>query len=142
MFSYVWPMALIVCSNVVYQICCKSVPDGLNSFASLSVTYLVGAAISILLYFLLKKPGNLLQEYHKLNWAPFMLGIAIVGLEVGFIYAYKAGWQVSTASIVQSSFLAVLLIFVGWTLYHEAFTWNKIAGVFICLVGLAVIRLK
>ena len=71
-----------------------------------------------------------------------MLGIAIVGLEVGFIYAYKAGWQVSTASIVQSSFLAVLLIFVGWALYHEAFTWNKIFGVFICLVGLAVIRLK
>ena len=67
MFSYVWPMALIVFSNVVYQICCKSVPDGLNPFASLSVTYLVGAAISILFYFLLKKPGNLLQEYHKLN---------------------------------------------------------------------------
>ena len=28
-------------------------------------------------------------------------GLVIVGLEVGFIYAYKAGWSVSTASLVQ-----------------------------------------
>jgi hypothetical protein len=43
MFSYVWPIALVVLSNVVYQICAKSVPNGLNPFAALAVTYLVGA---------------------------------------------------------------------------------------------------
>ncbi len=32
-----------------------------------------------------------------------MLGIVIVGLETGWIYAYKAGWQVSTGFIVQSA---------------------------------------
>ena len=41
MFSYVWPIALVVLSNVVYQICAKSVPNGLNPFAALTVTYLV-----------------------------------------------------------------------------------------------------
>ena len=142
MFSYIWPIALVVFSNVVYQICCKSVPEGLNPFASLSVTYLVSAAASIILYFALNKQGNLLVEYHKLNWAPFGLGIVIIGLEVGFIYAYKAGWQVSTASIFQSAFLAVILIFVGLVLYKEPITWNKIVGILICLAGLVVINLK
>lgn len=84
----------------------------------------------------------MLQEYTKLNWAPFILGIVIVGLEAGFIFAYKAGWQVSTASIVQSSFLAVALIFVGWLVYKEALTWNKAVGVVICLIGLIFINHK
>ena len=71
-----------------------------------------------------------------MNAAPVLLGMSVVGLEVGFIYAYKAGWPVSTASIVQSAFLAVALIFLGALLYREAVTVNKLAGVAICLVGL------
>ena len=65
-----------------------------------------------------------------------------MGLEAGYIYAYKAGWQVSAASLVQSSFLAVILIFVGWLVYKEALTWNKLVGVAICLIGLAFINHK
>ena len=142
MFSYIWPIALVVLSNVVYQICAKSVPEGMNPFASLTVTYLVGTVASAILYFALGHNGNIIREYQKLNWAPVVLGIVIVGLEAGFIYAYKAGWQVSTASIVQSSFLAVALIFVGYLLYHEALTWNKLIGVAVCLAGLVIINLK
>ena len=135
MFSYLWPIALVVLSNVAYQVCAKSVPQGINPFASLTVTYLVGAAASAILYYVLGPGGNL-------NWAPFILGIVIIGLEVGWIYAYKAGWQVSTGFIVQSAFLAVVLLFVGYFLYHEALTWNKLLGVVICVAGLAVINSK
>ena len=142
MFSYIWPIALVVLSNVVYQISAKSVPEGMNAFASLTVTYLVSAVTSGILYFALGHDGSLIREYQKLNWAPLVLGIVIVGLEAGFIYAYKVGWQVSTASIVQSSFLAIALIFVGFLLYHEAISWNKLVGVAICLIGLVFINLK
>ena len=142
MFSYIWPIALVVLSNVVYQICAKSVPEGMNPMASLTVTYLVGALASGVLYFVLNHNGSLLREYSKLNWAPFVLGIVIVGLEAGWIYAYKAGWQVSTGFIVQSAFLAAVLVFVGYLLYHEALTWNKLVGVAVCLIGLVFINWK
>ena len=142
MLSYIWPIALLIVSNAVYQICAKSVPEGMNPMASLTVTYLVGAAASGLMYFVLDHSGSLIREYGKLNWAPFVLGVVIVGLEAGWIYAYKAGWQVSTAFIVQSAFLAVALVFVGYFLYHEALTWNKLVGVAICLVGLIFINIK
>lgn len=142
MFNYVWPIALVVVSNVVYQICAKSVPGGMNPFASLTVTYIVGAVASGILYFVLGKNGSLVKEYSKLNWAPFVLGAVIVGLETGWIYAYKAGWQVSKGFIVQSAVLAVMLLVVGYFLYHEALTWNKVVGVVICLVGLVFINYK
>ena len=142
MFHYVWPIALVVLSNVVYQICAKSLPNGMNPFASLTITYMVGTLCSVVMYFVSSQNGNLIQEYSKTNWAPFVFGVVLVGLETGWIYAYKAGWQVSTASIVQSAFLAAALIFVGWLLYQESLTWNKMIGVFICLVGLAFINHK
>ena len=139
---YIWPMALVVVSNIIYQICAKSVPEKINPFASLTVTYLVAAAASAILYFITGSDGKLLKEYGKLNWAPFVLGIVIIGLEAGWIYAYKAGWQVSTAFIVQSAFLASALLLIGFFLYHESLTWNKLAGVAICLIGLVFINLK
>lgn len=104
--------------------------------ASMTITYLVGAVCSAIMFFVINKHGNLLHEYTKLNWAPIFLGVSVVGLEVGFIYAYKNGWPVSTASMVQSAFLAVALLFVGALLYHESINLNKLLGVGICLVGL------
>ena len=74
MLNYIWPICLIVFSNVFYQICAKEVPDKINPLASLVVTYLIGAISSLVLYYATNKNGNLLQEYHKLNWAPFVLG--------------------------------------------------------------------
>lgn len=142
MFAYVWPIALVIISNVVYQICAKSVPADMNPFASLTITYLVGAACSGILFFVLGRGTNLIREYSKVNWAPFVLGFVIVGLEVGWIYAYKAGWQVSTGFIVQSAFLAVALLVVGILLYKEPLTWNKIVGVVICLTGLVFINIR
>ena len=142
MFSYIWPIALVIISNIAYQICAKSVPKDIDPFASLIITYLVGAAASAVLYFALGSDGNLVNESRKLTWAPIVLGIVIVGLEAGWIYAYKAGWQVSTGFIVQSAFLSSALLFVGYLLYYEALTWNKLVGVVICMIGLIFINYR
>lgn len=138
--SMIWPIALVVFSNIVYQICAKGVPKDMDAMASMTITYIVGAVCSAVMFFVMNKKGNLLQEYAKMNMAPVFLGISVVGLEVGFIYAYKNGWKVSTASIVQSAFLAVALIIVGAVLYYEAITANKVIGIVICLIGLYFIN--
>ncbi len=141
-FSYIWPMALLVLSNTVYQICAKSVPEDINPFASLTVTYLIGAAASTALYYALGADDGIIKECGRLNWAPPVLGVVIVGLEVGWIYAYKAGWEVSTGFIIQSAVLAAVLLLVGTLLYREALTWNKLIGVTVCMIGLVILNLK
>jgi len=142
MFAYIWPVALVVFSNTVYQIAAKQMPEKIDPLASLTVTYLVGAAASLLFYFMINRNADLMREYGELNWAPFALGIAVVGLEVGMIYAYKAGWAVSMLSVTQSTILAIVLIFVGALAFGETITWNKILGVFVCMGGLALINFK
>jgi len=135
-----WPIALIVLSNVFYNVCSKSTPAEINPFASLTITYVIGALFSGVMYFALNKGGNLLQEYHHVNWSTFVLGLAIVGLEAGSIYMYKAGWNISTGQLVYSSILAIILIMVGYFFYHEAISGTKIAGILICMVGLFLIN--
>ena len=142
MLSCIWPIALVVLSNTLYQVCAKSVPEGMNPLASLTVTYLIGAVISCAMYYILNRDADLFREIRLTNWAPVVLGIVIVGLEVGFIYAFRAEWQVSITQIVSSAVVAVIMIFVGYLLYHEAITWNRIAGIIICLAGLVMINLR
>lgn len=140
MLAYIWPIALVVVCNTLYQVCAKSVPADMDPFASLTITYLVGALASFALYFGLNRSGNLLQEYRQVNWAPIVLGLVVVALEVGMIFAYKAGWKVSLASTVQGTFVAIALVAVGALFYHEAITLNKLLGIGLCLAGLAVMN--
>ena len=134
------PIAIIVVSNIFYHVCSKSVPEGLNPFASLTVTYLVGAAFSAVLYFVLNRGGNIFAEYKNINWTTWVLGLAIVGLEAGSIYMYKTGWNISTGQLVHSSILAVCLIVIGVIFFREHLSATKIAGIAVCMVGLFLIN--
>lgn len=135
-----WPILLAVFSDIFYQICAKSTPSNLNPFASLTITYLIGAAVSTVIFFLTSGGGNLLAEWKGANWSTFVLGLAIVGLEAGAIYMYKVGWAVNTGYIVKAILLAIALIAVGYFLYKESFSMNKALGIAACLVGLYLIN--
>ena len=114
--SLYWPILLAVFSDIFYQICSKSTPATLNPFASLTITYMVGAAISASVYFITSSGGNLLAEWKEINWTTFVLGLAIVGLEAGSIYMYRAGWNMNTGYIVKALILGIALIAVGYFL--------------------------
>lgn len=134
------PILIVVVSNTFYHICAKETPQGLNPFASLSVTYLVGSVVSAILYFATVKDPNLLAEYGKLHWSSFVLGLSIVGLEAGFLFMYRAGWNVSTGQVVSSIVLAVVLVFVGYWFYKETISVSKIAGILVCMLGLYLLN--
>ena len=135
-----WPIGLIVTSNIFYHICSKQTPQAVHPLASLTVTYLVGALISAALFFLLNRGGSLLGEYRQINWTAFVLGLAIVGLELGCIYMYKLGWNINTGHLTHSALLAIALLFVGYFLYHEALTPSKLLGVVLCLLGIGFLN--
>ncbi len=135
-----WPIALAILSDIVYQIAAKSTPQGLNPFASLTITYLIGAAVSAVIFFAMTKGGNILQEWSHANWTMIILGFAIVGLEAGAIYMYRVGWNVNTGYIVKACIMAVALLLVGYFLYKEQISVSKITGIAVCMLGLFLIN--
>ncbi len=140
MFAYYWPIGLLVLSNVFYHITAKSLPAGLDSFLCMAITYIVGAMVSIALYLTIGNGESLSSQLANLNWTPFVLGLAVVGLEVGAIFMYKAGWEVSLGNIVQAIFVAIALLVVGVLIYREALTATKVAGIAVCLVGIVLLN--
>jgi drug/metabolite transporter (DMT)-like permease len=113
----------------------------MDAFAAMTVSYIVAAVASAILFFTVGKGGNLPNEIMtNANWASFVLGLTMVGLEVGAIFMYKVGWNVNTGNVVQAILVAIALLFVGYLLYKEAITVNKVLGIVICLVGLYFIN--
>lgn len=138
MLSMIWPVALVVLANVFYNIVTKSTPGDANAFLSLSVTYVSAAVVSFLVY-VFTGHRSIGEEFSKINWTAFALGIVIVGLEVGYIFLYRAGWKLNTGSLVANITLAVALIFVGLVLYKEKISLKQTAGIVLCLAGLVLV---
>jgi len=139
MWSMLWPLLLIVAANCFYNICTKSLPENINTFGALIVTYLMGAFLSAILFVTSVKPQNIMPEMAKINWTSFVLGMAIVALEAGYVFLYRAGWKVSNGSLTANICLAVALLAIGPLLYHETISLRQIVGVAICAIGLFLI---
>lgn len=119
----------------------KSMPSDVNPFGALMITYFVAAIISAFIFVYVVGPSNVIYEISKINWTSIILAIAIVGLEVGYVFVYRAGWSVSTASVVANIGLACVLLGVGYLLYKENVSLNQILGIFVCMVGLILINI-
>lgn len=132
-------MLIVITANTFYNVCAKSTPQGVNSFASLTITYLIAAAASLIMFFVTGEQKNIWQEFSKANWTSAVLGIAVLALEFGYICIYRAGWKVSTASVIANIALAFVLVFVGMLLYKETITLRQIIGMLVCAAGLYLI---
>lgn len=138
--NYYWPIGILVIANVFYHISTKSVPEGLNPFAAMVATYVIAAIVSLVLYFVLSPEKNIAESLSHVNWSTIMLGLSIVGLEIGAIYMYKVGWDISIGNLVQSAIVTVFLVIIGIIIYKEAMSVNRIAGIILCAAGLFFIN--
>ncbi len=140
-WNLIWPILIVILSNTFYNICMKSMPGDVNPFGALMVTYAVAAIISAVIFVFVVGPSNVFFEISKINWTSVILALAIVGLEVGYVFVYRVGWSVSTASVVANIGLACVLIGVGYFLYRENVSVNQILGIIVCMVGLILINI-
>lgn len=139
MWNYIWPILMVVGANSLYHLCAKSTPSDVAPLASLLVTYVTAAISSLVLYLVMGENKNLLQEVHKVNWTSFTLGFAIVFLELGYLFVYRAGWKVGVGSLVANVALACVLLVIGFVLFKESFTSRQLLGMCVCVLGIFLI---
>lgn len=140
MFMYVSSIIIVVASNVLYHICQKFMPPKVNPFSALFVTYITAAVLTMIVIIFDKSDKGFFRSLGELNWASVALGFAVVGLEFGFLMAYRSGWKISTGSLVANIALALLLIPIGIVFFKEGFGASKILGALFCIVGLVLIN--
>ena len=94
-----WLSVAILCT-VGYHLVLKLTPAGVNPLLSLMLTYaLVTLSFGVIL---LLSPGGLewRHELRQLNWTVLALAVAIVGLDLAFMFVYRSGFEVSLGALV------------------------------------------
>lgn len=134
------PIALAVLANVFYHIASKSIPAEQNAFMGLVVNYATALLASALL-FMLTPHEKFLVEASRSNWACILMGLSITGVEAGFVMIYRAGGELSTASLIVSILIALSMLFVGGVFYHEQISTQKIFGAILCIAGVIMLSL-
>lgn len=136
MSPYVFAIALTIAANVGYHLCQRTIRPDLNPWASLLATYATALVLTLLAWPLLAKDAQLGAELRKLTWPSFALGLAIVGLELGFLLAYRAGWQLSVAALYSNAAVAILLLPIGVLAFKEILDVRTSLGLGLALLGL------
>lgn len=135
---FFFPIALAVIANVFYHVASKSIPAEQNAFMGLVVNYATALIASAILFFITPHE-KILVEASKTNWACLLMGLSITGVEVGFIMIYRAGGELSTASLIVNILIAMAMLFVGGIFYREQITLQKIFGVMLCIAGVILL---
>lgn len=90
MFLFYFSITLAICSSALYHFVAKSTPSDVNFSVSLIVTYAVALAVTLIVALLFPADKGFAAELKNLNWASFLLALAIVGIEFGFLLTYRA----------------------------------------------------
>ncbi|WHA08855.1 hypothetical protein P3T75_11180 [Enterococcus montenegrensis] len=81
-----------------------------------------------------------MQEVKYLNWGTVLLGIAIVFVEVGYLWMYRSGWPVNMSAILVTSLLTLALIPIGIFIFKEPFNLKEAMGILFCLLGVYLLQ--
>lgn len=142
MWLYYSAIALTVFANVFYHILQKSTPVNVNPMLSLLITYISAALICLIILPFYPEQNGIMESFKRINWVSYAMGIAIVGLELGYLLAYRAGWSISITAIVSNAAVTLLLIPIGLLLFKEHISPANLIGIVLCFSGLVLINLK
>ncbi len=141
--NYFFPPILVVMGLVVYQISQKSTDRDANPFVVVIMAYLIGIAACVGAYFLFPKQETAsLPMVKTVVWSALGIGLGAATIEIGFMLAYRAGWNLSLLPVSVNVCGAVILILIGLFAFRETLSVEKVIGMLLCIGGLALITIR
>jgi drug/metabolite transporter (DMT)-like permease len=134
-FAMAWPMATIVASFMLYHLAIKAIRPDLHPLAFLIGVYIVALVATIGLWIAFPALGPTGVQAGDMIWV-VILGIALVGIEFGFLMAYRNGWSVSVAPTFSNVTLALIMAPIGTMFLKERLGWQGLVGLALCVCGL------
>jgi hypothetical protein len=127
MFGPAVPILLTVGSGVLYHLSIKAQSGAPAPWAFLTAAYAVAFALSAGAWGL-SGGGAAPALDRRVLLGAGLLGLAAVGIELGYFLAYRAGWGLGQISIVNAGCVAAVLALVGVTLSGESMSAMRALG--------------
>lgn len=138
MNGMVWAPALLATAGYAgYHVLQKSVPAETPPLLATAIAYAVGLAGCLLAITVSGGWGNASWR-HVANAPTVGVGIAIIGIEMGYLLAYRAGGSLGTTALWVSSLANVLLVLASLTWGQERLDVSRIAGMAFSMIGLVL----
>lgn len=137
---YIGAMLLAILATIVYHLFTRSIPAGVHPLVSIIITYLTAILICLALLPFFPLDASLGESLRRVNWASFAVGLAIVGIEMGFLLAYRAGWNISLAALIANVAVTVVLLPVGLLAFKERISLVQVIGMVLCIAGLVLVN--
>jgi drug/metabolite transporter (DMT)-like permease len=143
MFLFYFSILLAVISTILYHICQKLTPPLANPALTLSVTYAIALIICLVILFVSNPPDEgIPKAFQNLNWTSVGLGVAIVGIEIGVLLAYRAGWKIGVAATIINAGIAIFLLPIAFFIFKERLSIINLVGIVICVIGLFMANIR
>ena len=133
---------LAIAGQVLYHVTQKSISPGTHPVVSLLMFYMLAAVLTLPLFLLFPLNDSLLDEIKKLNWAVYGVAASIVLIEIGFLLAYRAGAELSSAAVLTAAIVAVSTLLIGTIFFRESLSIAKLSGIALCLGGIGLMSWK
>lgn len=142
MKTSLWPLLMTIIGGALYHLSSKSVPRTLHPLSAIIIAYAAAIALCLVAALFYQADESFAASFREIGWAAIGLGAGAAMIEVGFLLAYRAGWQLSVTSIIVNVSVAVILIPVGLALFRERLSGWNVLGIVFCLIGLMLISKK
>lgn len=128
-------IAVMVVSSVIYHLTQKSLSSGGSFFGILSAAYAVAMVVSLVGLYMQTGKIELGNIISLKNWPVAVLGMAIVGIEIGVLMTYHAGVSVSILPLLSNGIVMACLVPVGVIFFREHINMHSILGLLLIAGG-------
>jgi drug/metabolite transporter (DMT)-like permease len=138
---YALSLTIAILSQVLYHVAQKALPSGTRPFLLLAVVYAIATVSCAGLSAIDGRSPATSDLRPLLSWPVLLLAVSVVGIEIGYLLAYRQGWSMGLAFSVCSTATVVLLAVTGLLLFSENLNIWQIAGLGLALSGASLVVL-
>jgi drug/metabolite transporter (DMT)-like permease len=133
--SGAFPLVVVIVSAVAYHLAQRAAGHAAASpWPMLAVAYglafLVAATLAIL------SPHS---ADRGARTAGLWIGLAMLGIEAGFFFVYKAGWPLATASVIGNVSVTLILATIGIVMFGDHLSAARAGGIALAVAGAVLI---
>ncbi len=136
-------LPLIVIGVILYHVSQKTIPRDANPLIALAAAYLIAFSLCIVSLVLSGDIRKGSELFRNQNWVPvILLGLTAICIELGYLYAYRTGWKLSSTSITVGAFTTGAVALVGVFWFKEELTSLHAVGILLCIAGVVCINIR
>ena len=134
--SLLFWIGVTIFASLGYHLSQKGISKASDPMVSLLATYTVAIAICLVSLTTFPPKAGIAESFKQLNWMSYILGFAVLGIEIGYFFSYRLGWSISLGAIVPNAVLVFAFLPIDTFLLQKNLSLINILGILLCTVGL------